>query len=61
MRIVSGTALAAGSGRQRRLAPCRSLIATPKVTGASALRLLNNRGLTPLLIGGVIDMAPGHG
>ncbi len=28
MRIVSGTALAAGAVRQRRLAPCRSFIAT---------------------------------
>ncbi len=37
MRVVSGTALAAGSGGHRRLAPCRSLIATPRFRLDNAL------------------------
>ena len=37
MRIVSGTRLAADSGRHRRLAPCRSLIATPRFRLDNAL------------------------
>ncbi len=37
MRIVSGTALATGSGRQRRLAPRRSLIATARFRLDNAL------------------------
>ncbi len=37
MRIVSGTALAAGSRRHRRIAPCRSLIATQRFRLDNAL------------------------
>ena len=40
MRIVSGTALAAGPGLQRRLVPYRSLIATPRFRLDNALALV---------------------
>ncbi len=49
MRIVSGTALAADSGRHRRLAPCRSLIATPRFS-------LDNALVPPSVIGLVIAL-----
>ncbi len=51
MRIVSGTALAAGSGLRRRLAPCRSLIATPRFRLDNALDCDYGRRSIPIQSG----------
>jgi hypothetical protein len=48
MRVVSGRALAAGSGRHRRLAPCRSPIATRNFALDNALSCLLKRKIVSL-------------